>query len=289
MVIVLPWHNPVRVAEDIVMLDTLLGPDRKGMYGVGRGAGRREFKGLGIDMAESKGRFYEELEVIKAALTEDRFSYEGEFYSYEDVELRPKPRDAQRIIDQLYISWISRSTVASAGPTGLKPIVIPQKPWTEYIEELGEFSQLREEAGYEPSPPIVAMTLYCGETEEEARAGADRYFPEYGDSALRNYELKGKHFAGTKGYEEYAKLSDKIQGQDDVFGDLFLENHIWGTPEQCIAKIQAFAELIGPSELVFFCRYGTMGHEEAMKNMELFAKEVLPAVNEIPTSAVKVG
>ena len=58
MVVVLPWHNPVRVAEDIVMLDALLG-ERKVIAGVGRGLGRREYGGLGIDQNEARGRFDE--------------------------------------------------------------------------------------------------------------------------------------------------------------------------------------------------------------------------------------
>ena len=56
MVIVLPWHNPVRVAEDIAMLDALLG-DRQLIAGVGRGLGRREYGGLGVDQNEARGRF----------------------------------------------------------------------------------------------------------------------------------------------------------------------------------------------------------------------------------------
>src|ERR1700744_4186748 len=53
MVVVLPWHNPVRVAEDVNMLDAFLGPDRKIICGVGRGLGRREYEGLGIDQGEA--------------------------------------------------------------------------------------------------------------------------------------------------------------------------------------------------------------------------------------------
>ena len=56
MVTVLPWHNPVRVAEDVNMLDAFLGPDREIICGVGRGLGRREYAGLGVDQAEARER-----------------------------------------------------------------------------------------------------------------------------------------------------------------------------------------------------------------------------------------
>jgi len=69
MVVVLPWHNPVRVAEDVNMLDAFLGDDRNVILGVGRGLGRREFGGLGIDQNESRHRFDESLQVLKQLLS----------------------------------------------------------------------------------------------------------------------------------------------------------------------------------------------------------------------------
>src|SRR5436190_1295870 len=83
-------------AENLVILDNLLaGSGRKVSIGLGRGAARREFKALGIDMNESRQRFNESVEVIKLALTNDRFSYNGKIYKFENVELRPQPRDGQ--------------------------------------------------------------------------------------------------------------------------------------------------------------------------------------------------
>src|SRR5215210_6684605 len=64
MVVVLPWHNPVRVAEDANMLDAFLGEGRELILGVGRGLGRREFNGLAIDQNEARGRFDEGLQLL---------------------------------------------------------------------------------------------------------------------------------------------------------------------------------------------------------------------------------
>ena len=68
MVVVLPWHNPVRVAEDVNMLDAFLGPDREIICGVGRGLGRREYAGLGVDQNEARERFDESLQVLRQLL-----------------------------------------------------------------------------------------------------------------------------------------------------------------------------------------------------------------------------
>ena len=68
MVTVLPWHNPVRVAEDVNMLDTFLGPNREIICGVGRGLGRREYAGFSIDQGEARDRFDESLQVLRMLL-----------------------------------------------------------------------------------------------------------------------------------------------------------------------------------------------------------------------------
>ena len=84
MVIVLPWHDPLQTAEHITMLDNLLQGGRL-TIGFGRGAGRREFDALRVSMSESRGRFLEALEVVRKALTQERFSAPR--------QVLPDPRD----------------------------------------------------------------------------------------------------------------------------------------------------------------------------------------------------
>jgi alkanesulfonate monooxygenase SsuD/methylene tetrahydromethanopterin reductase-like flavin-dependent oxidoreductase (luciferase family) len=68
MVVVLPWHDPVRVAEQISMLDIYLG-DRELTLGFGRGSGRIEYEGFRVPMNESRERFVEAAEIVRLALT----------------------------------------------------------------------------------------------------------------------------------------------------------------------------------------------------------------------------
>src|SRR5690606_41278353 len=83
-------HDPIRVVEELIMLDTFLGPDREVRMGVGRGLGRREFEGFGIHMDESRPRFQEAVDIIKLGLTEDRRSEEhtSELQSREKIVSR---------------------------------------------------------------------------------------------------------------------------------------------------------------------------------------------------------
>ena len=282
MVIVLPWHHPVRVAEDITMLHNLLGEGRRLTVGIGRGAGRREFRALNIPMDESRERFLEALAIIRGALAQDVFSFDGTYYQVPEISIRPRPRDGQSLVDDIHCAWGSAQTIPIAAEAGLKPLVIPQKGWDEYVKDLEQFNDVRAGNGLESLRPIVALTVYCAATEADAEAGAKQYFTEYADAAIRSYELDGQHFATTRGYEAYAANATSTRDAlAQKIGQTYFDSHVWGTPDMCIEKIRAVTELLGPSEIVALPRVGSMSFEVASANVKLFAEEVLPAVHEI--------
>jgi alkanesulfonate monooxygenase SsuD/methylene tetrahydromethanopterin reductase-like flavin-dependent oxidoreductase (luciferase family) len=288
MVIVLPWHHPLRVAEELVVLDNLLaGSGRKVSIGVGRGAARREFNALGIDMNESRQRFNESVEIIKLALTNDRFSYDGKLYHFHNVELRPQPRDGHAILDRLYCAAGSPSTVPIAAGYGLKPLIIPQRSYTQYVNELEEWSQSMIGAGYRPSRAKVSVWMYCAETEEDALEAARKHMTELGVSSVANYDLNSDHFKDIKGYEYYAGAATAFREAEargsNLMAEGLLREHCWGTPEMCYQRIKEINEMLHTEEIVLQVHYGTMTPEQAEKSMRLFAKEVLPAARKLPT------
>src|SRR2546421_8999319 len=89
MVTVLPWHDPVRVAESYSVLDHLSGG--RAIMGMGRGLGRREFVGFRVEMGESRRRFTEYSEAILDALETGVMEYDGELYKQPRIDLRPRP------------------------------------------------------------------------------------------------------------------------------------------------------------------------------------------------------
>jgi alkanesulfonate monooxygenase SsuD/methylene tetrahydromethanopterin reductase-like flavin-dependent oxidoreductase (luciferase family) len=284
MVVVLPWHHPLRVAEDITMLQFAL-QGRTPFIGFGRGAARREFGQLGFDMNESRDRFAEGVEVIKRALTEEQFSFHGEHYTFENVTMRPRPRDPQQLLDNLHFSWGSPASAPLGASYGLKPLIIPQRPWAEYHADLEAFSKARAETGRAPARPRIHMNVFVGETEQEAFEGASAWIPEYTDSAKRNYEIGGNHFANIRGYEHYAQQAQAMATVADpakAMAEGYLANHCWGTPDQCIEKLRQISDAFHPEEYMLVFRYGGMPKDVGEKSLQLFAKEVLPAVQEIP-------
>lgn len=279
MVVVLPWHNPVRVAEDIVMLDSLLGDNRSVIAGVGRGLGRREYGGLGIDQNEARGRFDESVKILNQLLRTGRCSFDGEHFQVNDVRLRPQP--LADLSGSLYCAAGSPETMAVIAVEDIKPLMIPTVSLDLTLQGARHFMRLRDQAGLPPTDTKLALWVYCAESEDEARAGARRWMVEYADSALRHYEMMGTHFDGIKGYEGYAERAAALRADPDPFLNGFFERHPWGTPDMVIEKISELAEQFGTSEIMGIFRYGGMGHEEAARNMELFADQVLPVVQQL--------
>ena len=107
MVVVLPWHDPVRVAEGVAMLDNLSGG--RVILGIGRGLGRVEFGGFGVSMDESRARFVESARIVLEGLEKGRVQHEGTYYQQAPRDLRPAPFKSFR--DRTYASAVSPESV----------------------------------------------------------------------------------------------------------------------------------------------------------------------------------
>jgi alkanesulfonate monooxygenase SsuD/methylene tetrahydromethanopterin reductase-like flavin-dependent oxidoreductase (luciferase family) len=279
MVTVLPWHNPVRVAEDVNMLDAFLGHGRNVICGVGRGLGRREYAGLGIDQNEARGRFDESLQVLNQLLSTGQCEFDGEFYKIRGLRLRPQPdRDLSH---NLWCAGGTSETVEIIAKHGVRPLTIPTTSLDISLANMRRYAALRQAAGHAPSHTKLALWTYVAETTSEAQAGAEQYMQEYAKSALRHYELLGTHLKDIKGYESYGAQSDALRKDPTLFTGGFYNSHPWGTPAQTIARATELAEKFGTDEIMFIFKYGAMPMAMAEKSMRLFAKEVLPALQEL--------
>jgi alkanesulfonate monooxygenase SsuD/methylene tetrahydromethanopterin reductase-like flavin-dependent oxidoreductase (luciferase family) len=284
MITVLPWHNPVRLAEQIAMLQYFLGPDRSYHLGVGRGLARRNFEAVGVPMDESRERFNEVLDILTLAFTQEKFSYEGEHHRLENVSIRPRPLDPSTVVEA-WAAWTSETSLRNFAQRGLHPLTSPNKTMESYHRELELFDEVRVEHGHGPARrPIFSSPMFCSESAQEAEEGAHRYFGEYVDSILRQYEMGTSRYANAKGYEEYT-----TQGSD--FGDGTLgdaqatlqskiveHDSIWGTPDECVEKILALHQEVEPSELILMATAGSMSIAQGEASLRLFADRVLPRI-----------
>jgi alkanesulfonate monooxygenase SsuD/methylene tetrahydromethanopterin reductase-like flavin-dependent oxidoreductase (luciferase family) len=284
MVTVLPWHNPVRVAEDVNMLDAFLGAGREIICGVGRGLGRREYAGLGIDQAEARDRFDESLQVLRQLLATGTCDFDGKHYQIHGLRLRPQPE--RDLSGNLWCAGGTDETVAISARHAVRPLCIPTTSLALSLETARKYARLSREAGHAPSHTKLALWTYVADSESEARRGAERCMVEYADSALRHYELRGSHLGNLKGYESYGAMQKVLAADPSPFLRGFFDSHPWGTPAQTIKRATELAEAFGTDEIMFVFKYGGMPMAAAEKSMRLFAREVMPALKELRPSPI---
>jgi alkanesulfonate monooxygenase SsuD/methylene tetrahydromethanopterin reductase-like flavin-dependent oxidoreductase (luciferase family) len=276
MVVVLPWHDPMRVAEQISMLDNISGG--RLILGLGRGAGKVEFEGFRVPMEESRERFVESARMILEGLETGYCELDGRFVAQPRAAIRPAPFKSFR--GRTYAAAVSPESVRIMAELGVGILIIPQKPWPEVAKELHEYHEhYRQLNGTEPPAPVSAGWTFCDPDPDRAREQARRWIGGYFRTVLDHYQFGGDHMAKTKAYEYYAKMTDKIHTYgDEKVTDFFVDLQVWGTPEQCYDKILDIRRRVGNDHFVGAFSYGGMPPAEAERNMRLFAKEVMPAL-----------
>jgi alkanesulfonate monooxygenase SsuD/methylene tetrahydromethanopterin reductase-like flavin-dependent oxidoreductase (luciferase family) len=280
MVIVLPWYDPVLVAEQVSVLDNLL-QGRRLTLGLGRGAAKREFDAYRVSMDESRDRFAEALDVLRAALTQEWFSHDGRFYHIPETTIRPRPRNPEALVSRMRVAWTSPETLPIAANAGLGMLMTNQKQWEEYREDVRAFNAVRVERGRAPIQPTVAVNVACFDTEAEAWETIRRHSVEAQLSVRRHYGWEeADRFRATKGYEQYAKFGELLQRKTPAeVGEHHARPQAWGTPDQVFEKLRHVQRMTSAEEIVVNVRYGAMPAATAERSMRLFAAEVLPRLH----------
>jgi alkanesulfonate monooxygenase SsuD/methylene tetrahydromethanopterin reductase-like flavin-dependent oxidoreductase (luciferase family) len=275
MVVVLPWHDPVRVAEQVVMLDHM--SNGRVILGVGRGLGRVEFDGFRVQQEDSREIFVEAAQLLLEGLEKGYCEFEGKFVKQPRREIRPRPFKSFR--GRSYAAAISPESSRVMAELGLGLLIIPQKPWSATVADLATYRTVYQEVnGVEAAPPIVGGWTYCDENQARAQELARKYIGAYWKSVVRHYELVGDHLTKMKGYEAYRTMQERASqpGGVDEMLDFFLNLQVWGTPEQCYARILDIQRRTGAEAFTGVFSYGGMPYDLAEASLRLFAAEVMP-------------
>jgi alkanesulfonate monooxygenase SsuD/methylene tetrahydromethanopterin reductase-like flavin-dependent oxidoreductase (luciferase family) len=271
-VIVLPWWHPIRVAHQIAFLDILL-KGRKMHLGLGRGVSRLEFDPVQVRMEDTRQRFKESLDVLKLALSQERFAYEGEIYKIPETSIRPAPSNND-ILDYLYGAANTPSSMEVMARSGLKQMFVGNKPVDATTADVLNFNTMRREVGLPPSQPIQLTFAHCVERKDRASEG-DEYFARYQDEAAWHYGLRDpENFRGVAGYEDYAKVAERDPS-------VWAKNTLTGTPDQILARVEEIQKATSCDQMSIVFHYGGMPFEQARRSMRLFAQEVLPVMQKM--------
>jgi alkanesulfonate monooxygenase SsuD/methylene tetrahydromethanopterin reductase-like flavin-dependent oxidoreductase (luciferase family) len=273
-VTVLPWHDPVRVAESFVVLDHLSGG--RAVLGLGRGLGRVEFDGFRVEMGESRQRFTEYTEAILEALETGYIEYDGGLYQQPRVPIRPRPLGTFK--GRTFASAVSPQSMELMARLGVGIMVIAQKPWDTTEAELAEYRvRYRDLNGFEAPKPILVVVAGVHRDPAEAQRIREVYLQRWARSTVEHYEFDNVGFAQIEGYEYYGALANNIAKHGlDQFNGFLADLQVWGTPEQVTEKLLDYVRRCDAGALVVPLSFGGMTADEARACFDLFAAEVLP-------------
>jgi alkanesulfonate monooxygenase SsuD/methylene tetrahydromethanopterin reductase-like flavin-dependent oxidoreductase (luciferase family) len=272
--VILPWHDPLRVAEQAAVLDLLC----KGRLrlGFGRGLARREFAAFRLSMDESRERFDEAAPMIVGALKTGFIAGDGKFYKQPRIEIRPRPQHS--FDGRIYAVASSEDSIDSAAKLGAHIVMFADRPWELRLPNIERGRELhRKYHGTEPPHPMLTEFVVCSTDVAACEEEARRYQGKFVESNFYHYEFLGEHFKTVKGYDSYQQKAE-IARQAGLEGAVagFMKAASWGTPDKILRGLEERRKLLGEFELNVAFRFGGTPYEVAERGLKLFAQEVLP-------------
>jgi alkanesulfonate monooxygenase SsuD/methylene tetrahydromethanopterin reductase-like flavin-dependent oxidoreductase (luciferase family) len=271
---VLPLCHPIRLAEEAATVDQI----SRGRldFGVGRSGFARAYEGYGIPYAESRERFQEALEVILKAWSDDRLTYEGKYFSCENLCVMPRPY--QKPHPPIRIAATTPDTFPAVGQmgfalvTGLRGFDIP-----EVAQNLKRYREAWHEAGH-PGDGNVYLRIPVYVAETEAR-GID----EPQASTMRSYRRMAENFAssasgaGTTASEE--RVARGIRLRQVTYEELLRDRLAYGSPETVGEKLRYLRDELGLSGVIMESNVGgQLSPEQVLNSIRLYAQEVGPLI-----------
>ena len=268
---VLPFHNPIFLAEESAMLDVL--SHGRLDFGVGRGSADYEYGNFNIDFDTRDVRTQEALDIILGLWTQSDFSYDGEFYQVKDLTIAPSP--VQQPHPPVYLA-VSR-TPASVDVAVSRDLPILTSFSTPEADNLGLFSLYAERRAAAGKDLHVEEMPYFRFVYLEEDGPVAREYPRQSLTWVR--DLGGYRRTLTHGDEINVDLDHwrRTRPVEPPSYESELETTAYfGTPEECVRRITKLRDDHGIGYFGASMSFGSMEHSRVLRSMELFAKEVMP-------------
>jgi alkanesulfonate monooxygenase SsuD/methylene tetrahydromethanopterin reductase-like flavin-dependent oxidoreductase (luciferase family) len=274
-IVVLPWHHPLRVAEQLALLNNFA-PERRLLIGVGRGVAPFEYEALGVPYHDRRERMDESVEIIRLALSQESFSYQGKVFTIPEVTLRPRPVSPD-LADCLLVAATSDETLIEGGRRGLGMMYSGQKSTGLTRADVQLLNRERVAAGYAPSQPVLHPWLYCARSEQEAHERVLAASASLLLDLTNNYDQGSwDKFDRSLGYEHF--VTETTAG---LSLDRYANMQVWGTPEMCMERVRALQMETGARNISFQVQWGDITHDEALGSLTLFAQECMDDLHSI--------
>ena len=269
-VALLPLVDPIRAAEDAATLDIISGGRLE--YGIGRGAISEHFAGFNVSMADRAIRFNEALTVIRQAWSDEAVNFEGEYFSYRDVQVVPKP--IQRPGPPLRMAANSDESFARAANEQWRVFA---SPITAFDEELdNRFTMYHGARPHAPTSDAgLLLPVHVHESSETAReevkASLMSYLQVVTDTGMRGWVRRG----GDPNDPPPLLARNRDASYDDALETMCAV----GNPDEVTAKLTTLGARYGVGHFLTWCNAGgIVPHEQVTRSMSLFMKECAPHI-----------
>jgi alkanesulfonate monooxygenase SsuD/methylene tetrahydromethanopterin reductase-like flavin-dependent oxidoreductase (luciferase family) len=228
-------YHPLRLAEEVALLDVL--SDGRVNWGAGRGFAPSEFNAFGVPVEESADRFREAVEIVLKAWSEERFSYQGTHFQFDDIELLPKPMQKPLPV---WMAATSESAIDWAAGRGFSILMDPHASFKELAAKRRHYADKMAEAGFSdqgrdiPMARLMALAPTASEAEAIARRGAQWLVDAYaGPQHAHRKRMPPRNYDGKEPAQHYV---------DSVI--------LHGTPDSIVDKVAELKETIGLNYLM---------------------------------------
>jgi alkanesulfonate monooxygenase SsuD/methylene tetrahydromethanopterin reductase-like flavin-dependent oxidoreductase (luciferase family) len=266
-IIILPFHHPVRVAEDAATVDIL----SKGRLdlGVGQGYVVSEFESFRIPRSQRGGRVEEGVELIRRCFTEENFSFDGKYYQMKNVNLMPKP--VQKLHPPIWIAAMAEKSVARVSRMGY------HLAGSGGVDLQQMYDSGLRRFGHDVASHYIAQlrAVYVAETREQAWDDAEQHLYYM----MTAYDRRFKEANDLTWSEAVFSRSDvPPPGEMRKTPDLsfFQAPLAIGNPDDVVRDLERYRDAGRVTHLVMWMQLPGMPAQKARRSMELFAKEVMP-------------
>ena len=258
-ILVAPFYHPVRLAEDVAMLDVI--SNGRFVLGVAIGYKPDEFALYGAELEKRGARFEEQLAVMKGLWTQESLAFKGTYYTVEG-KLEPKP--VTKPHPPVWIGGWGDITLRRAATLGDNWVPGPTADLGRLLTGKKQFLANREAAGRSAPPAEWPLTrdVIIADTDKQARELAERHI-------MVSYR---KEYAG--GWRHPFIDASSATDLDALMKNRFLI----GGPDQVIKALTPFVKEYGMTHLICRLFFPGMPHAHIMRELDLLAREVMPAL-----------
>ena len=261
--IILPLHNPLKVAEDAAVVDNI--SNGRFDLGVVLGYRKEEFEGMGVPMSQRPSRMDEGIEVLEKALSGEAFTYEGKRHKFENATLTTKP--VQNPIP-LYIGAFEEPAIRRAGRYGYPLLIGPGRTVNMVRDTLAYYNDEAKKVGWSTDDieHILLRETFVSPDRDKAIEGGN------------NFIISMYKFYFTLGVKMFVRGQQLKDIDDPLFEHLAEERFIIGTPEDCIKEIEMYRDELGINYISCRMVFPQASHEIISNCIETFGKEVIPNI-----------